>query len=124
MAAKAKPTTVAEYIDAAPKESRAKLREMRALLKKAAPGATESINYGVAALSYQRVLFNYAGFKSHIGFYPTPAAIKAFEKELKKFSTAKGSIQFPLETPLPKALITKIAKFRVKELEEKNVKRK
>jgi uncharacterized protein YdhG (YjbR/CyaY superfamily) len=114
--------TVTEYIAAAPKGSQKKLREMRAILKKAAPKAEESIKWGTAAFSYERILFTYAGFKQHIGFYPTPSAIRAFKKELKNYKTAKGSIQFPFDTPLPKSLITKIAKFRVKELREKDAK--
>lgn len=118
----AKPKTVSEYIAAAPKESQKKLREMRALLKKTAPKAEESIKWGTAAFSYERILFTYAGFKQHIGFYPTPSAIRTFKKELKDYRYAKGSIQFPLDKPLPKGLITKIAKFRVKELKEKDAK--
>src|SRR5687768_2636440 len=69
---KEKPETVADYIDAAPEDARRRLREMRACLRKAAPGATESLKWGVPALSYQRILFTFAAFKHHIGFYPTP----------------------------------------------------
>lgn len=121
MPTKKKPITVSEYIGAAPKEVQKKLREMRAVLKKAAPKAEESLKWSMPAFSYDRILFTYAGFKHHLGFYPTPSAVRAFKKELKGCKTAKGSIQFPLEKPLPTALITKIAKFRVKELKEKDV---
>ncbi len=116
----AKPTTITEYINAAPKEARTKLREMRACLKKAAPGAKESIKWSSPAFSYKRILATFAAFKTHIGFYPTPAALNAFKKEIAKYKTGKGSIQFPYDKPLPTALITKIMKFRVKESLEKD----
>jgi uncharacterized protein YdhG (YjbR/CyaY superfamily) len=67
------------------------------------------------AFSYHRILVMFAGFNHHIGFYPTPSALKAFAKDLSNYKTAKGSIQFPLDKPLPIALISRIIKFRVKE---------
>ncbi len=119
---KAKPKTITEYINAAPKEARDKLREMRASIRKAAPGATESLKWGMPAFSYQRILVTFAGFKHHIGFYPTPSAVKAFAKNLSRFKTAKGSIQFPLVKPLPLSLIRKIIAFRVRESNEEDKK--
>ena len=119
---KAKPNTITEYITAAPKEARAKLREMRACIHKAAPGATEGLKWGMPAFSYRRILVTFAAFKHHIGFYPTPSAVKAFAKNLTKFNTAKGSIQFPLEKPLPLPLIRKITEFRVRESNEQDKK--
>ena len=110
-----KPKTIAEYIKAAPKETQKKLREMVACIREAAPGAEEGLKWGMPAFSYKRILVTFAAFKHHIGFYPTPSAVKAFEKNLSKFKTAKGSIQFPLENPLPLSLISKITRFRVKE---------
>ena len=109
-----KPKTVTEYINIAPKEARRKLRNMRACLRKAAPKAEESLKWGMPAFSHKRILFTYAGFRYHIGFYPTPSAVRAFAKDLSNFKTAKGSIQFPLDKPLPLPLIRKIARFRVK----------
>jgi uncharacterized protein YdhG (YjbR/CyaY superfamily) len=120
MTAKAKPENVLEYINAAPKEARKKLREMRACLRKAAPGAEENLKWGMPAFSFKRILFTYAGYKRHIGFYPTPSAVKAFAKGLSSFKTAKGSIQFPLDKPLPAGLIRRIAAFRIRELNEKD----
>ena len=117
-----RPKNVTEYISAAPKEAQKKLREMRACVKKAAPGAVEALKWGMPSYSYKRILVNFAAFKHHIGFYPTPSAVKAFEKELKKFYTAKGSIQFPLAKPLPLNLIRKITAFRVKESLEQDKK--
>lgn len=117
-----KPKTVNEYIGQAPQDVKEKLQEMRECLKKSAPKATEDLKWSIPAFSYDRILFAYAGFKKHIGFYPTPSAILAFKKELKEYKTAKGSIQFPLDKPLPLTLIKKIAKFRIKELKDKDVK--
>ena len=74
------------------------------------------------AFSYRRILVTFAAFKHHIGFYPTPSAVKAFAKDLAKFATARGSIQFPLEKPLPLPLIRKITAFRVRESIEEDKK--
>src|SRR5271168_2723364 len=112
---KARPTSITGYINAAPKENRKKLREMRTAIRASAPGATESIKWGMPAFSYRRILVMYAGFKHHIGFYPTAAAVRAFAQDLAKFATAKGSIQFPLAEPLPLSLIRRITRFRVRE---------
>jgi uncharacterized protein YdhG (YjbR/CyaY superfamily) len=109
------PKSISEYINAAPKEAQKKLREMRACIRAAAPGARESLKWGMPAFSYRRILVTFAAHKHHIGFYPTPSAVKAFENDLSKFVTAKGSIQFPLEKPLPLPLIRKITAFRVRE---------
>jgi len=117
---KSKPKTIAEYINAAPKETREKLREMRACIREAALGAKESLKWGMPAFSSRRILVMFAAFKHHIGFYPTPSAVKAFAKNLSQFKTAKGSIQFPLEKPLPLPLIRKITLFRVRESEEED----
>jgi uncharacterized protein YdhG (YjbR/CyaY superfamily) len=112
---KAKPRTVDEYIGAAPEHTQKKLREIRSCIQKAAPNATEGLKWSLPAFSGKRILVMYAAFKNHIGFYPTPSAIKAFAKDLSKFSTAKGSVQFPLDKPLPLPLIRKMTAFRVKE---------
>jgi len=119
-----KPTTIAGYIAAAPKETRTKLREMRATIAAAAPKATQSLKYRIPAFSYDRMLVAFAAFKNHIGLYPTPSAVRAFRKELAGYKTAKGSIQFPLDEPLPKPLIRKITAFRVAEATTKDPKRR
>jgi uncharacterized protein YdhG (YjbR/CyaY superfamily) len=118
----ARPQTVTEYINDAPKEARKKLREMRACIRKAAPGAKEGLKWGMPAFSYHRILVTFAAFEHHIGFYPTPSAVKAFAKELSKFATASSSIQFPLDKPLPRSLIRKITEFRVRESMEEDAK--
>jgi len=119
---KTKPTTVTEYINAAPKEARQKLREMRATIRAAAPGAAEGLKWSMPAYSYRRILVTFAAFKHHIGFYPTPSAVKAFTKQLSGYKIATGSIQFPLDKPLPLDLISKITAFRVRESVEEDKK--
>ena len=84
-------------------------------ITKAAPGADEVLKWNMPAYSYQKILVTFALFKQHIGFYPMESAIKAFAKELAKYKTASGSVQFPLNEKLPLTLIKKIVQFRVKE---------
>src|SRR6202790_1057490 len=117
-----RPKSVTAYIDAAPKQARAKLRQMRACIRKAAPGAKEALKWGMPAFSYHRILVTFAAFEHHIGFYPTPSAVKAFAEELSKFATASSSTQFPLDKPLPLLLIRKITEFRVRESMEEDAK--
>ncbi len=112
---KEKPKNITEYIKAAPKEAQEKLREMRTCIRTAVPRAKESLKWGMPAFSYRRILVTFGAFKHHIGFYPTSSAVRAFANDLSKFATAKGSIQFPLEKPLPLPLIRKITAFRVRE---------
>ena len=122
IAGKTKPKTIDEYIQAAPEEVQEKLHELRACILVAAPDATESLKWGMPAFSYRRILVMFAAFKHHIGFYPTPSAVKTFAKSLSRFKTAKGSIQFPLEKPLPLSLVRKITAFRVRESNEEDKK--
>ena len=117
---KTSPKSVTEYINAAPQAARKKLRELRSCIRASAPGATEGLKWGMPAFSYRRILVTFAAFQHNIGFYPTPSAVKAFAQDLEKFATAKGSIQFPLEKPLPLSLIRKITAFRVRESLEKD----
>ena len=117
-----KPATIPEYIAAAPKEARGKLREMRALIAAAAPGATQGLKWGMPAFSYDRILVTFAAFKHHIGFFPTPSAVRAFRKELARFKTSSATIQLPLDAPLPRMLIRRITKFRVMESRARDAK--
>ena len=117
---KTKPTTVNEYIDVAPKEAQKKLREIRAILKKVAPNATETLKWGSPVFEEKRILFAFAAFKSHLNFMPTHPAMEPFKKELAGYITGKDTIQFPYNKPLPKVLIRKIAAFRVKQVREKD----
>lgn len=113
-----KPTTIEAYIKDAPLPSQEKLRELYTLLKTTLPHASEAIKWGMPAFSSTRILVCFAGYKHHIGFYPTTSPIVAFKKELAPYKTAKGSIQFPLDKPLPVTLIKKITKLREKENKE------
>ncbi len=118
--AKTKPTTVDEYISAAPKEAQKKLREMRAILKKVAPKAKEGLKWGMPVFEEKRILFSYAAFKTHLNFFPTGPAIKPFKEELAGYKTGQDTIQFTYDKPLPKALIRNLAAFRAKEVREKD----
>lgn len=103
------------YISLFPKEVQTVLQKVREVISKAAPGAEETINYGIPTFTLKGNLVHFAAFKNHIGFYPTPSAIEAFKKELSIYEGAKGSVQFPLSKAMPFSLITKIVKYRVKE---------
>ena len=107
--------TIDEYISNSPAEIQPILKKLRATIKKSAPKAIETINYGIPTFQLEGNLVHFAGFKSHIGFYPTPSGIEKFKKELSAYEGAKGSVKFPLNKPIPYALITKIVQFRVKE---------
>ena len=115
----ARPSDVDSYIAAAPKTHQKLLTQLRTIVRKAAPAAEECISYGMPAYRDLGVLVYFAAFKAHIGFYPTSSAITAFEQELSAYKWAKGSVQFPLDRPLPVTLITKMVKFRVNETRTK-----
>ena len=108
-----------EYIALWPADVQAKLQSLRATIQKAAPQAVETISYQMPTFTLFGNLVHFAAYKNHIGFYPVPSGMKAFEKELSKYKRGKGSAQFPIDQPLPLALVTKIVKFRAKENLEK-----
>src|ERR1700737_956785 len=115
--------TMDEYFAGYPKDIQKLLEEVRATIRKAAPEAEETIKYGVPTFTLNGNLVHFGGFKNHIGFYPAPSGIEAFKKELSVYEGAKGSIKFPINDPLPLALIGKIVKFRVmKNLEKAKIK--
>lgn len=104
------------YIRAYPDNVQVLLQKMRQVIHTAAPKAEEVIKYSLPTFVLNgKNLVHFGGFKKHIGFYPAPSGIRAFQKELSIYEGAKGSIQFPLDKPLPLALIKKIVQFRVKE---------
>ncbi len=109
------PETVDEYISAFPKHIQELLLQMRSIIKKAAPKTEEVISYGMPAFKLHTVLVYFAGYKNHIGFYPTPSAIKLFNDQFADYKSSKGAIQFPLDKPLPIKLIKAITAFRLKE---------
>ena len=120
MASKAKFTTMAAYIASFPKDVQTILEKIRQTIRKAVPGATETISYQIPTFKLNGGnLVHFAAWKEHIGFYAMPAGNVAFKKELAQYKVAKGSIQFPLDEPIPYDLVTKIVKFRVKETQMK-----
>jgi uncharacterized protein YdhG (YjbR/CyaY superfamily) len=109
------PTTIDEYIAGFPPDVQEILQKIRATIRKAAPQAEEAIKYQMPTFVLHGNLVHFAAFKNHIGFYPVPTGIEAFKKELAAYEGGKGSVQFPLDQPIPHGLISKIVKFRVKE---------
>lgn len=107
--------SVDEYIKTFPAEIQKILQQVRETIKKAAPEAEETINYQIPTFKLNGNLVHFAAFKNHIGFYPAPSGQKAFEKELSVYKSGKGSVQFPLDKPMPLALIKRIVQYRVKE---------
>lgn len=116
--------TTDEYITCFPKETQIILEELRATIKKAAPDATEKISYQMPTFDLNGNLVHFAAYEKHIGFYPAPSGITAFEDELKIYKFAKGSVQFPIEQPLPLDLVSRIVAFRVKENMNKPIKKR
>lgn len=103
------------YIAGFPEEVQKLLSEVRQTIRDAAPGAEETIKYQIPTFTLEGNLVHFAGYKKHIGFYPTPSGIEKFSKELSDYEGAKGSVKFPLDRPIPYDLISRIARFRVKE---------
>jgi len=108
-------TTIDEYIETFPKSVQKLLEEMRATIKAAAPEAEEKISYQMPTFFLKGNLVHFAAYKRHIGFYPTPSGIQAFQKELSIYKNSKGSVQFPIDQPLPLELVRRIVQFRVAE---------
>jgi uncharacterized protein YdhG (YjbR/CyaY superfamily) len=119
---KIKPSNVEEYINEAPPVAREKLREIRSILKKVAPDATEELKWGSPVLIEKRILFSYSAHKTHINFMPTGPAMAPFLEELTDFVTGKDTIQFPYNKSLPGTLIRKIAEYRIKDVRENDAK--
>ena len=107
--------TVDEYIKTFPQGVQTILEKIRQIIRKAAPEAVEAISYQMPTFKLNGNLVHFAAFKNHIGFYPTPTGITAFQKELAPYKGGKGSIQFPLAKPIPFDLVRKIVEYRVKE---------
>ncbi len=115
------PKSVDEYLAGIPEPARGTLKKVRAAIRSAVPPqATEAISYGMPAVRYKGVLVWYAAFAKHCSLFPTASVIEAFKKELKGFSTTKGTIHFPTDKPLPAPLVRKLVKARVAEVEGKN----
>jgi uncharacterized protein YdhG (YjbR/CyaY superfamily) len=114
-----KPADIDAYIANAPHHVRPQLESIRATIQKNAPDAAEAIRYGIPTFVQGENLVHFAGFRNHIGFYPTPSAISAFRERLSGYKSAKGSVQFPLDDPMPLDLIAEIVRFRLDEVSKK-----
>lgn len=107
------------YIAGFPAAAKKQLKDMRAIIKEAAPEAQELISYGMPAYKLNGMLVYFAGYKAHIGFYPTPSGIKQFLPKIQAYKHSKGAVQFPIDQPLPKGLIQEMVVFRIKENKSK-----
>jgi uncharacterized protein YdhG (YjbR/CyaY superfamily) len=114
-ASKTPPQTIDAYIAGFPPDVQAIHQRIRSTIKSAAPDAVEAMKYGVPTFVLHGNLVHWGGYQKHIGFYPGPSGIEAFKEQLSGYKGAKGSVQFPLDQPIPYALIKKIVAFRVKE---------
>ena len=114
-----RPTTIAEYIQAAPRESQPHLRRLYAILKSVAPQAEEAIKWGTPFFVEPRFLFAFSTHKAHCNFAPSPAALEAFRKELADHETTKNFLQIPYDQPVPEDLIRKIAEYRLRNVRER-----
>lgn len=108
-------TTIDEYIALFPEDVQKKLKELRKVIKAAAPDAVEKISYQMPTFFLEGNLVHFAAYKNHIGFYPAPRGIEAFAEELSIYESSKGTAKFPIDKPLPLDLVSKIVKFRVTE---------
>lgn len=114
------PKNIDEYFAGVPESARSTLNKIRAAIRSAVPPeATETISYRIPAFKHEAVLVWFAAFSDHCSLFPTAAVIEQFKNELKGFSTSKGTIQFPTDKPLPDALVKKLVKARVAQIENK-----
>jgi uncharacterized protein YdhG (YjbR/CyaY superfamily) len=111
----AAPQTIDDYIAGFPGDVQAILQQIRQTIRQAAPDAQENISYQMPAFTLKGNLVYFGAFKNHIGFYPIPSGVEAFKEELSAYEQGKGSVQFPLDKPIPYDLISRIVKFRVEE---------
>lgn len=114
-----KQTDTDSYIASFPKETQKLLQQVRKAIQEAAPDAEEYIGYGMPAFKLNGPLAYFAGYEHHIGFYPTGSGITAFKDEIQKYKNSKGAVQFPLDKPVPVALIKRMVKFKVAENSDK-----
>jgi uncharacterized protein YdhG (YjbR/CyaY superfamily) len=114
-AQKKKFETIDEYIETFPEDVQGILQELRQTIRAAAPQAKEAISYQMPTFKLNGNLVHFAAYKKHIGFYPAPSGIEAFQEELAPYKASKGAVQFPIEQPIPHDLVSKIVQFRVAE---------
>ena len=118
MTGRSEAASIDAYIAELPPEAQEKLLELRALIRASAPEATELISYAIPTFDlHGKHLVHFAGYRKHVGLYPTASGIEAFEAELAPYKRGKGSVQFPLDQPLPAGLVRRIVEFRVRQIE-------
>ena len=113
------PATVDEYMEALPEKERAVLGDLRKTIRAAAPKADEQISYGMPGYKYHGMLVYFSAFKNHCSFFPGSSMLEVFGKEVEKYKTSKGTLQFTVDKPLPASLVKKIVKERMKQNEAK-----
>lgn len=114
-------TTIDDYLSGQPSETRQKLTELRALVNSLIPNCKEAMSYGIPTFKYKgKNVFHFAGYKSHIGLYPGSAAIVEFRQQLGDYKTAKGTVQIPLDEPLPTQLIVAMVRSNLSRLQDKS----
>jgi uncharacterized protein YdhG (YjbR/CyaY superfamily) len=112
--------TIDQYIAAFPPDVRAILKRIRATIRKAAPGAKESISYRIAAFKLDgKPLIYFAAYKSHVGLYPAPRGVPKFKKQLSRYAGGTGTVRFPFDKPIPLDLVARIVKFRIEDNRQK-----
>jgi uncharacterized protein YdhG (YjbR/CyaY superfamily) len=107
--------TIDEYITIFPKNVQEILETLRKVIRESAPEAEETISYAIPTFKLNGNLVHFAAYKNHIGFYPTSSGIEAFKKELSNYNTSRGTVQFPIDKPIPYDLVKKIVRYREKE---------
>jgi len=110
-----KSNDIDDYISTFPEGVRSKLAKFREIVRSEAPEADEKLAYGIPTFTLNGNLVHFAGYEGHIGFYPTPSAMKEFKNEMRAYKMSKGAVQFPLDEPLPEDLIRRMVRFRVEE---------
>lgn len=118
------PENIDEYIDGFPSKVQKILRKIRKTIQKAAPDAEEAISYAIPTFKLNGNLVHFAAFQNHVGLYPAPRGVKEFQDDMERYEGGKGTARFPLEEPIPYALITRIVEFRVGKQLEKGAKSK
>ena len=108
------------YVAKFPEKTREQLQKLRNVIQEAAPDSVETLSYGIPTFKQGRNLVHFAGYKKHVGFYPTPSSIELFREELSEYEVSKGTVKFPHDKPIPYDLIKRVVEYRVNEVTSSN----